>query len=221
MMTSYEKPHIHAVIFDLDGLLIDSEPIWQKAYLEFLDRKNAKDGYKFSKNRVGMGLREIIVLTKKELGLKEPVDELVEELRGIFYKMFFEPGNLFLLKGAGELIRQLFRKKILAMATGGHDQKMAGEILRRLDVLKYFDLVVSSDDVKRGKPAPDTYLYIAGKINVESSECLVFEDSANGVLAAKAAGMQVYGVNADSKVREDLKHAGADEVFSNLGEIKL
>jgi len=84
----------------------------------------------------------------------------------------------------------------------------------------YFSVIVSSDQVKKGKPYPDVYLFTAKLLFLEPNDCLVLEDTVNGVLAGKAAGMEVFGVNKDEKIKKELKNAGADKVFSSLLEIK-
>lgn len=215
-----ERTPISAIIFDLDGLLIDSEPIWDRAYYVFLEQKGLKET-DFSQSTNGMGLREFIEIWKKEGGLIGDTQELLEEFRSVFYKVLFEDENLRLLDGARDLLLNLRGKYKLAVSTGGHKKEMIDKILNKLLILQFFGVVVSSDDVEHGKPYPDVNLEIAKKFGVDASNCLVFEDSVNGVLAAKAAGMRVIGVNRDEKIRQELAKAGADEVYASLKDVQL
>ena len=214
------KPQIEAVIFDLDGLLIDSEPVWQKAYIRFLTVNNLKEDLSVESVRKGMGLREIIKLSKKDVSDDE-LERLLGNLRAIFYEMFFESAHFKLLDGAEELIKSMHGCYQLAVATGGHTRDKCSQILKNLRIDGYFDVVVSSDDVEEGKPAPDVYIYTAEKLGVESAKCLVLEDSINGVLSARAAQAEVFGVNPDEKTREQLDKAGADRVFKSLSEVQI
>ena len=107
------------------------------------------------------------------------------------------------------------------MTSGGHTKEKLAEILKLHDLYDYFSVIVSSDDVLRGKPAPDVYLEASKKLGQKVDDCLAFEDSPNGVVAAKAAGMCVYGVNVDERIRNDLIKSGANRVFGNLLEVGL
>ena len=212
------NPQINAVIFDLDGLLINSESAWDKAYFVFLKKHNVIDKPEISEKMTGMGLKDAIKIMIDELGLIGDVDELTEDYRQLFYDVFLKEKHV-LMQGAGDLVQKLTSKYQLAVATGGHTSEKCSQILKNIGIDKYFRVIVSSDDVNKGKPAPDVYLETARHLGVQPLKCLVLEDAVNGVLAAKAAGMLVYGVNADKKIRAELKKAGADEVYSSLKEL--
>jgi len=211
---------LKAIIFDLDGLLIDSEPAWDKAYYVFLRKHNVADKPKVSGKLTGMGLRDAIKIMVDELGLIGDVDELTEDYRQLFYDVFLKEKRV-LMQGVSDLVRKLTGKYKLAVASGGHTREKCSQILKNIGIDKYFDAVVSSDDVKEGKPAPDVYSQTARLLVVEPQECLVLEDAVNGVISGKAAGMQVIGVNSEASIREQLKEAGADEVYSSLKEVEL
>jgi len=216
-----EDQSIEAVIFDLDGLLIDSEPIWEKSYHKFLEIKKVKDNPEIHLKLIGRGLKDVVSIMKDVLGIEGEVDQLVDEYRKVFYELFFAKENI-LMPGAIEIVKKTKGKNlIVALTTGGHTKKMAEKILEKVNLLNYFDLIVSSDDVDNGKPAPDVYFFVIEKLGFLSSQCLAFEDSVNGVVSAKAAGLRVFGVNPSENMREELKEAGADEVFASLKEIQL
>lgn len=211
---------IKAVIFDLDGLLIDSEPIWNRAYYKFIETKNLPHEPEIAAQFVGKGLKEIIQLWQKRYGLKGDQDKLLGEYRKVFYDILFNSENFHLMDGADELIKQLNGKYQLAVCTGGHDRENTLEILQKLGIGDYFDAVVSSDDVRKGKPAPDVYLKVAKALNIDPRDGLVLEDSVNGIISAKGAGIKVYGVNPELPIRDDLEKQHPDGLFASLSEIK-
>lgn len=210
---------IKAVIFDLDGLLIDSEPVWDKAYKVLCKVHKITPENNIAQITLGMGLRECIEVYKKRLGLRGDTTKLLKEYRDIFYGLALSDGNLRLLEGVRELLKSC-KNNQLAVATGGHTSKAAFDLLKKSQIDSFFEKVVSSDDVSKGKPDPEIYLFTASRISVNPRNCLVLEDAPNGVLAGKRAGMKVFGVNKDRKIKEDLEKSGADKVFSSLLEVK-
>lgn len=216
-----EKVPIKAVIFDLDGLLIDSEPVWNEAYFKFITRKGLPDDPNVSSQFRGMGIREIVRIWQKEYGLQGDIDQLAGEYRDTMYELLLEPGKLVLMDGALDLLQKLKGKYFLGIATSGHKDDMARKILGILNIEDYFDQVISGDDVTNGKPAPDVYKASALKLEQKAANCAVLEDSVNGVLAGKAAGMWVIGVNPDEHFRKLLEKAGVDKFYLSLREVEL
>lgn len=212
---------ISAVIFDLDGLLINSEPSWGKTYDIFIKKYKLEDKPKFHDELIGRGLYGVVEMMKKKLGLVGDTKKLVEEYRNIFFKEFSREKRV-LKKGALELVKFLSDSDIsMAVATGGPSREMVENILGKEHILSYFDIIVSSDQVKRGKPFPDIFWETAKELGFSPVDCLVLEDSVSGILAAKAAGMKSVGVNSVSRWRKDLENVGADWVYSTLKDIKL
>lgn len=212
---------VKAVIFDFDGVLVDSEPSWDKAYDLFLKKHNVADKPEISDKMTGMGLVDAIRILKSELGIDGKLDDLVHEYRAMFYQIFLKEKDPLMPDTADILERAKGKQLIIALASGGHTKEKLIEILKLCKISDYFSVIVSSDDVARGKPAPDIYIESMRQLSLTSEECLVFEDSVNGVVSAKAAGLAVYGVNSNEKTRNDLTFAGANRVFKNLEEIEL
>ncbi len=212
--------HITAAIFDMDGLMIDSEPFWAKADKEFFKRHNKPYAPEINLHIMGMGQREIIENYKKEFGFIGETQNLIVERKNILYEFLLV--DITLMEGVREIIVALQRKGLkLAIATSGHTSEKAGEILGKVGLKNYFSIIVSGDDVSRSKPAPDIYLKTAEQLQTSPSECIVFEDAPNGVQAGKTAGMTVYGINNDEEIFNKLKETGADEVFKSLAEITI
>lgn len=204
-----------AIIFDMDGVLIDSEPYWQKGTELFFKKHDLPYSPNISREVMGMGLREITEHFKKTYGLVGNTAKLTNDRRSLVYQELLK--NIEPMPGAVELVNLFHSLNYpLGLATSGHSQEKAKEILEKLGLNGLFTVIVSGEDVEKAKPAPDIYLKTAELLKVDPKACLVIEDSSNGVFAAKAANMTVYGVNSDPKLREKLTSANSDKVFSSL-----
>lgn len=209
---------LRAVIFDLDGLLINSESLWGEADRIVLAKFGIDYHDELHEVMRGRGQRECAQLYIKHFNLNDRVDSLVNKriktMRPLLQK------KVKLMPGAKDLIVRLSKAGfVLALATGGHRKEMAEEILEKFFLKNFFNVVISGFDVKRGKPFPDIFLACAQKLGVLVKDCLVLEDAENGVEAAKAAGMKVIAVNSDPKVRQKFK--GADLVVESLEKVGL
>jgi len=206
---------IKGIIFDLDGLLIDSEPYWREG--DYLLAK--KYGFpltdEFRKQLMGRGIKECSEIFIKSFNLKESVDVLTKDRLDFLYQTLFE--KLTSMPYSLEIIQKLKKQGyVLALATAGHAAETAKKILDQLSILGYFSQVVSGLEVKRSKPAPDIFLEAAKRMGLMPNECIVLEDAINGVMAGKAAGMKVIGVKEDEEIREELKKRNADFVYKDL-----
>lgn len=206
---------IKAVIFDLDGTLIDADPYWKEADYLF-----AKD-YPFPLTELfrgqlsGLGIKESAKLFIQTFSLNETLESFIIKRKKYLYQILFQ--NLKLMPFARELIEKLQKNNfILALATAGHDVEKTNEILIKLSIANYFTFVISGTEMKHNKPAPDIYLYTIKKMGMSLKECLVIEDTVNGVLAGKRAGLKVIGVNNNKDMKERLKETGADLTYQDL-----
>lgn len=149
--------HIKAVIFDMDGLLIDSEPYWRQTTEAYFAKHNKPFSDEVHRHIMGRGLRDIIEYFKSEWGFEGDTDAMIVERKELLYTYLLE--NLTLMEGAEELIRALHEKSIpLAIATSGHSVEKTKQIVQKFDLEKCFTLFVSGDDVPNAKPSPDIYL---------------------------------------------------------------
>jgi len=211
---------IKAVIFDVDGLLVDSEPYWHQTTEAFF-KKHKKPFHQSIHSHIrGRGLHDIIEYFKKEHGFVGDTEALVAERKEMLYKLLFK--DVVLMEGAEELIKTLYKKGMpLAIATSAHTKDKLELMLNKFGILKMFKFFVSGEDVQKAKPAPDIYLKTAELLKISPEYCLVFEDAPNGVIAGKAAGMTVYGINKEEDLYSKLKEAGADKVFRSLKEVTV
>lgn len=210
-----------AIIFDMDGVLIDSEPLWQLARIAFLSKRNKTEvAYTIASQTVGMGMRDEILLLKQQYGITGETEKLMDEYRHDFYDLALTKRKLLWMVGAKQLVEQLAALKPLAIATGGHTSEMVKKMLGQVGLVQCFRVIVSSDSVIKGKPSPDVYFETAKQLEVKPVKCIVIEDAVNGVIAAKQAGMIVFGINEDEGVRKKLSRSGAEKVFKRLDRIK-
>lgn len=208
-----------AVIFDADGLLIDSEPLWDKTREEFAKKYGKVITPDFHVQFQGMGMKEVLTTIKNIWHIPGEIPDLMQSFRDTFYSLA-EKGKLQTMPGVKKLLEKLsLQKKILAVATGGHTGEKMLVILKRLELEKYFSLIVSSDEVPNGKPAPDIFLYTVERLHISKNKCVILEDAVNGVQAAKNAGMKVIGVQKDDHVRQLLIDNKADVTVKSLEEL--
>ncbi len=206
---------IEAVIFDLDGLMVNSTPIQQEASRIFLE-SFGKVVTKTLQGREGMRIIDIIADYKDIYNLPGTLDELYHKRQQIYFKLARR--GLILMPDLLPLLDKIKEKGLrMAIATSG-DQEYITLLFEKFPQLKpYFSVIVTSEDVAHGKPYPDVYKKAAEKLGLSTTLCVVIEDSMNGITAAKSAGMQVICVPNENY--PDADYSEADKLFSNLSEV--
>jgi HAD superfamily hydrolase (TIGR01509 family) len=208
---------IRAIIFDLDGVLADSEPTWDEIDAQLLGEYGVKYRGEYHREVLGVSYRGSVEFFKKTFKIKAPTDEMMKRRGEIAADFFANKIGLFpQVKDVLEKLREMKLK--LAVATSSVSAS-ARPFLDRHLLMKYFEVVITGDEIERGKPHPDIYLSAAERLGVAPNECLVIEDSLSGVAAGKAAGMRVAAIPdrrfVDPRDYED----AADDVLVDLSEI--
>ncbi len=206
---------VKAVIFDMDGVIVDTEKYHEKAYQNTANKLGVKITQKEVMQFKGVTATEIF----KYLFNKHRITESVVKyalIKDEVYRSYLT--NLKPLSGVIDLINKLKKDKIkLAIASSG--SKLNVEfILRKLKIKNKFNVIVNGEDVKKGKPDPELFLTAAKKLGIRPKECIVIEDAVSGVNAAKKAGMfciAVTGTFVKSKLKD------ADLVINRLSELKV
>jgi beta-phosphoglucomutase family hydrolase len=179
-----------AIIFDCDGTLVDSMPAHYIAWVQTL----AEHGLTFDEDRFyalgGWPTRNVAQLVIDENGLDVAAEELAEAKESRFEANL---NSLQRIEPVVEVVEQYYGKLPLAVATGAVE-RICREMLTHAGLLDRFGVIVSADDVRNHKPAPDTYLQAARRLGIPPEQCLVYEDTEPGVQSALAAGMQVIDV---------------------------
>lgn len=185
--------HIQAVIFDLDGTLIDSTFVWQDVDADYLGAKNIAVPEDLQGQIEGMSFTEVAIYVKNRFSLSESVTEIVDrwhEMATDYYAHKIE-----LKKGALDFIRWLKERGIKIGLATSNSRLLLELVLNRHGLMPYFDAISTSCEVKRSKPHPDVYLKVAQDLKVSPQHCLAFEDTLSGVMSAYGAHMQVIGVH--------------------------
>lgn len=207
---------IKAVIFDMDGVIVDSEPIHfesDKMTMEYYKKEISDDELN---NYVGVSNPEMWAELRNKYRLIESVEEILE--KQLYYKKHLI-GNKKLepIDGIRELLDELKSSRIRIGLASSSSKEFIEFILNNLGIKEYFEVIISGEDVKKGKPAPDIFQKASEVLDVEPSNCLVIEDSGHGVKAAKLAGMKCIGFNNPGSGKQDLSLA--DAVVCSIREI--
>ena len=207
---------IRAVIFDLDGVIADSEHLSTQADDIVLERYGIKMTEKETKEAFGRRVEEIFGDLLKARKLNISIPDLVKEKDTVLDKLML--GKLKPIRNSLALIGFLQRKGFkTALATSSHEDKMVVE-LRELGIEDLFLVKLTGDDVTKGKPDPQIYLMAAKKLGVSPEECAVIEDSAFGIQSAKNAGMYAIALRSPNSEGQDLSKA--DLVVNDLSMVE-
>ncbi|MEU0727698.1 HAD family hydrolase [Streptomyces sp. NPDC006140] len=204
------------VIFDNDGVLVDSEPISNRLLAAYLTELGHPTSYEDSlRDYMGSAMHRIHDLVAERTGQRLPAD-----FDDVFHARVFAAfeRDLKAVPGVDEVLQKLAADSVpyCVASSGSHERIRVGHRTTGLD--RWFDegRIFSSEDVGRGKPAPDLFLYAAERMRVAPERCVVIEDSPLGVQAAVAAGMDVYGFTAMTPAE---RLTGAGRLFSDMREL--
>ena len=209
---------IEAVIFDMDGVLIDSEPMHFKVDMEVLQLFNIKVKSSDLNKYVGTTNENMWKELKREYNIKYSVDELINIQVNKKIKEIRD-GDYRPIKGIEQLLKRLDDKKIKMAVASSSPKVFIVEVLNKINIKEYFQEVVSGEEVNKGKPSPDVFLEAAKRLGVKAEECVVIEDSKNGVIAAKNAKMKCIGFRNLNSGVQDLSQA--DIVVESIENIEV
>lgn len=184
--------NIEAVIFDLDGTLVDSMWMWREIDVEYLSHFDIEVPSDLQQAVEGMSFSETAQYFKERFNLPDPVEVIKMEWNKMAWDKY---GNeVPLKKGVIEFLEELRSRGIKTGIATSNSKELVEHVLKSLNITEYFDSVRTSCEAKKGKPAPDIYLLVADDLQVDPKDCLVFEDLALGIMAGKGAGMRVCTV---------------------------
>lgn len=185
---------IKTIIFDMDGVLIDSEPIHKSINQEFFREIGVPVSDKeYEENFVGLPLEQMFVQLKETNNIKASQEELLKECAQRIFNGF-KDADLIAAEGVKELLKEIKNKGLNLAVGSSSTPDLISLVIDKIGLSKYFHHLVSGYDVKRGKPNPDIFLHIAGIFGSSPADCLVIEDSSLGVEASSRAGMKTIGV---------------------------
>jgi HAD superfamily hydrolase (TIGR01509 family) len=206
-----------AVIFDLDGVLADSEPWWNEIDKKLLAEYGVTYRGEYHRNVLGVSYQLAVEFYKKAFGLSVSTEEMMRRRAEVAIEFFANRVGLF--PSAKKVLEELRQMNLrLAVATSSMSAS-ARPFLDRHQLTALFDIIVTGDEIERGKPYPDIYLCAAEKLGVAADACLVIEDALSGIAAAKAANMRVAAVPDTRFVNPREYQKEADYVLGGVSEI--
>lgn len=207
-----------AVIFDMDGVIIDSEPIYNKIHADMLREFGITEFLDCPEDYTGMTSIAVFTKTKELYQLKQTIAEIAAYQRDIIIREIKNLDNEP-IPGIRELLANLKEHNIKTAIASSSERLFIDTVVTKFGLHDYFDIIVSGDDIKNSKPAPDIFLKAANLLSVEPAKCLVIEDSKNGTIAAKAAEMKCVGFANPNSGKQDLSQA--DKIISSIHEIDI
>ena len=181
---------VKAVIFDMDGLLIDSEPLWREAEIKVFTSIGLEFNEKMCRKTMGMRIDEVVLFWHKQFKWTSPsIDKVADQIVDELIKLILEKGKA--MDGVYETLKSLHKKKVPMAIASSSSMKIIGNVVQKLEIAKYFAVIHSAEFESYGKPHPQVFISTAQKLKVNPEECLVFEDSKHGMIAALAARMKV------------------------------
>lgn len=190
-----------AVIFDLDGSLVDSTWMWQEIDVEYLGRYGIKPPEDLHFSIGGKNFGETAVFFKEKFGLPDDVEQIKADWNQMAWDKY--SNEVPLKEGASDFLNLCIKRNIKLGIATSNSRKLVENLIGVHGIGSYFGSIMTGTDGIKGKPAPDIYLAVAKELNVMPQRCLVFEDIVHGIMAGKAAGMKVCAVYDEASAMQD------------------
>jgi beta-phosphoglucomutase len=210
---------IKTVIFDMDGVIVDTEPVHHYAYFQLFKELNIEVSEEKYSTFTGFSTRNTFQTLKELFPLEASVEELIQRKRDLFNDAFDSKADLELLSGVGDLIENLHQNGMQLIVASSASKVTIDRVFKRFDLDQYFSHIVSGEDFPKSKPHPAIFLHAASLSNAPKENCIVIEDSTNGVKASKAAGIYCIGYRSLNSKNQDL--AEADQIVNDFKELNF
>jgi HAD superfamily hydrolase (TIGR01509 family) len=208
---------IQTVIFDMDGVIVDTEPVHRYAYFQHFSELNIDVSEELFTSFTGNSTRNVFQRVNSIFNLNADVEELILRKRTIFNDAFDHKEDLELLEGVENLIKNLHENGVELILASSASKVTIDRVFRRFGLHPYFSNIVSGEDFPKSKPHPAIFEFAASLSKAPKENCIVIEDSTNGVLAAKAAGIYCVGYNSVHSKLQDLSKA--DLIINHFNEL--
>lgn len=210
---------IQTVIFDMDGVIVDTEPVHRYAYFKHFEELKITVTEDMYTSFTGLSTKNVFQKLKESFEINQDVDDLIQRKRSIFNDAFDTKGDLILLEGVENLIRELHENGIQLIVASSASKVTIERVFRRFKLHQYFSHVVSGEDFPKSKPHPAIFEHAVGLSIAPKENCIVIEDSSNGVRASKAAGIFCVGYNSIHSKDQDLSDANL--IINNFNELSF
>ena len=210
---------IKTVIFDMDGVIVDTEPVHYHAYQQHFSELKISVSDELYATFTGNSTKNVFQKLKESFDISDGVESLVERKRTLFNEAFDSKANLYLLEGVETLIAELHENGIQLILASSSAKVTIDRIFNRFKLHQYFTHIVSGEDFPKSKPDPAIFEMAVSLSVAPKHECIVIEDSTNGIRAAKAAGLYCIGYDSEHSKMQDLSEA--DKVVRNFNELSF
>lgn len=210
---------IQTVIFDMDGVIVDTEPVHRYAYYKQFDELNIAVTEELYTSFTGNSTRNIFQKLKNIFSLEQDVEDLILRKRAIFNDAFDTKEDLELLAGVENLIKDLHQNGMQLILASSASKVTINRVFSRFKLHDYFTHIVSGEDFPESKPHPAIFEHAASLSAAPKENCIVIEDSTNGIKASKAAGIFCVGYNSVHSKDQDLSLA--DVVINHFHELSF
>ncbi len=210
---------IKTVIFDMDGVIVDTEPVHKYAYDQHFKELNIEVSEEMYATFTGNSTRNVFQKIKSHFNLENDVEELILRKRHLFNEAFDTKPDLELIEGVLDLIKKLYSNNIQLILASSASNSTINRVFNRFDLNQYFTHKISGEDFPKSKPDPAIFLHAASLSEAPMNNCIVIEDSTNGIKAAKDAGICCIGYKSKNSKNQD--YSLADQIIEHFSEIKF
>ncbi len=210
---------IKTVIFDMDGVIVDTEPVHHYAFREHFKELKIDVSPEMYASFTGNSTKNVFEKLILAFDLKQNINVLINRKRDLFNEAFDKKEDLFLLDGVLDLIQDLHKNGIQLVLASSSAKVIIESIFKRFDLHQYFSHIVSGEDFPKSKPDPAIFLHAAFLSNTNIENCIVIEDATNGIKAAKLANIFCVGYDSPNSKLQD--YSLADFVISDFRELSF
>ncbi len=210
---------IKTVIFDMDGVIVDTEPVHHFAFNQHFKELNIHVSQEMYASFTGNSTKNVFEKLIEDFDLKQDIHFLINRKRDLFNDAFDKKEDLFLLNGVLDLIQDLYKNGMQLVLASSSANVTIERIFKRFDLHQYFSHIVSGEDFPKSKPDPAIFVHAALLSNTNIENCIVIEDATNGIKAAKSAGIFCIGYDSPNSKLQD--YSLADIVISDFSELSF
>lgn len=202
-----KKTMVKTVIFDMDGVIVDTEPVHKYAYFKHFEELNIEVSDQLYASFTGNSTKNVYQKIKDIFGVEGEVNDLVLRKRALFNEAFDTKPDLFLIDGVEDLIKDLYRHDIELILASSASKSTISRVFNRFNLDQYFAHKVSGEDFPKSKPDPAIFLHAASLSKNRKDDCIIIEDSTSGVKAACAAEIFCMGYVSQNSKHQNLAEA--------------